>query len=99
MLDATFHESPAVFCLSEQSIVYHCSFLISILQTDDTIGVHFTAWTYNGVTSHSFNVQASFYALVTGLKLPYKRVFVFGQEVALYAHTNHVDSGFGSTIV
>ncbi len=80
-------------------IAWRCSFLISILRTDDTTRVHLTARTRTGITSYNFNVQTSFCTLWTGLELPYTHVFVIGRQVAQYVCTKRMDSSFGSTLV
>ncbi len=62
-------------------------------------GVYQTHVTKRGVTSRNFNVPISFRALSTGLELPYTRVFVFGQEIALSAHLKCASTSFRSTLV
>ncbi len=61
-------------------------------------GVCQTHVTKRGATTHNFNVRISFYALSTGLELPYTHVMV-GREMVLYTHPKRGDSSFGLTVV
>ncbi len=83
MLDAAFHESPAVFCLSEHKIVSRNVVLFSSPFFEPTIRLGSTqqlGHILTSVTSRSFNVHTSLCALSTGLELPYTRGFCVWQR-------------------
>ncbi len=74
-------------------------FVLVLLFFRKMTGVCQTHVTKRGITPRNFNVPTLFYALSTGLELPYMHVFVLGREMELYVRPKYSYSSFVSTFV